>query len=110
MEPRKRRRIGPATRKALARRYGLCGPGVMWVPCAYCGEMGEVEWLPRRRRPAWHSTVEEKVLPSTVYFEHHIEHVVPVVAGGSDDVENLTLACPPCNYLKGVSVDDCWVA
>jgi hypothetical protein len=31
----------------------------------------------------------------------HIEHIVPVIRGGSDDLTNLTLACPKCNYKKG---------
>ncbi len=29
-----------------------------------------------------------------------IEHIVPVVRGGSDDLTNLTLACQPCNAKK----------
>lgn len=30
----------------------------------------------------------------------HIEHIVPQSAGGSDDPENLCLACPSCNLHK----------
>lgn len=30
----------------------------------------------------------------------HIEHIVPVVRGGGDDLTNLTLACAPCNSKK----------
>lgn len=30
----------------------------------------------------------------------HIEHIVPVVRGGSDDLTNLTLACQSCNSRK----------
>lgn len=29
-----------------------------------------------------------------------IEHIVPVVRGGSDSLSNLTLACQPCNLKK----------
>lgn len=30
----------------------------------------------------------------------HIEHIVPVVRGGTDDLTNLTLSCPTCNLRK----------
>lgn len=30
-----------------------------------------------------------------------VEHIVPKVRGGSDRVDNLTLACAPCNQRKG---------
>ncbi|WP_261344108.1 HNH endonuclease [Rubripirellula tenax] len=30
----------------------------------------------------------------------HVEHVFPRSAGGSDDAENLALACPSCNLHK----------
>jgi hypothetical protein len=31
----------------------------------------------------------------------HIEHVVPKKHGGSDDIDNLALACIDCNLHKG---------
>ena len=30
----------------------------------------------------------------------HIDHIIPVSAGGTDDAENLTAACARCNQLK----------
>lgn len=30
----------------------------------------------------------------------HIEHITPKVAGGSNDPDNLALACPGCNLAK----------
>src|SRR5438105_3291516 len=30
----------------------------------------------------------------------HIEHIVPRIDGGSDDTDNLCLACPSCNLHK----------
>jgi hypothetical protein len=30
-----------------------------------------------------------------------VEHIVPVTRGGTDDLTNLTLACPTCNRRKG---------
>lgn len=34
-----------------------------------------------------------------------IEHIVPKTHGGTDDLENLGLACGPCNNGKGVRID-----
>ncbi|UQA55219.1 HNH endonuclease [Polyangium aurulentum] len=34
-----------------------------------------------------------------------IEHIVPRNHGGTDDVENLALACARCNSLKGIRHD-----
>jgi len=31
----------------------------------------------------------------------HVEHVIPKVHGGTDDLENLALACIDCNLHKG---------
>ncbi len=31
----------------------------------------------------------------------HIEHIIPIKHGGSDDLENLALACIDCNLHKG---------
>jgi hypothetical protein len=40
-----------------------------------------------------------------VYGWLEIEHIVPMAAGGSDDEENLWLACRLCNGFKGVQTD-----
>ncbi len=34
----------------------------------------------------------------------HIEHIIAKQHGGDDDVENLALACPDCNLLKGPNI------
>ena len=31
----------------------------------------------------------------------HVEHIVPKIPGGTDDLENLALACMDCNLHKG---------
>ena len=31
----------------------------------------------------------------------HVDHVVPLCRGGSDNVDNLALTCPRCNMKKG---------
>lgn len=34
----------------------------------------------------------------------HVEHVIPKVHGGSDDIDNLALACIDCNLHKGTNL------
>ncbi len=34
----------------------------------------------------------------------HIEHIIARQHGGTDDAENLALACPECNYQKGTNL------
>lgn len=34
-----------------------------------------------------------------------LEHILPRTAGGTDELENLGLACPRCNHGKGVRHD-----
>jgi hypothetical protein len=42
-------------------------------------------------------------------IRYHLEHVFPESLGGTNDIENLALACPTCNYNKSdhlFGVDD----
>jgi len=34
----------------------------------------------------------------------HVEHIIPKVHGGSDDFDNLALACIDCNLHKGTNL------
>ena len=34
-------------------------------------------------------------------LQFHVEHIIPRQHGGLDNAENLALACPDCNLLKG---------
>lgn len=34
----------------------------------------------------------------------HVDHIVAIAHGGTDDDDNLCLACPECNAFKGVNV------
>jgi 5-methylcytosine-specific restriction endonuclease McrA len=34
----------------------------------------------------------------------HVEHIIPKVHGGSDDLDNLALACIDCNLHKGTNL------
>jgi len=33
-------------------------------------------------------------------IRYHLEHVFPESLGGTEDIDNLALACPTCNYHK----------
>lgn len=37
-------------------------------------------------------------------FGFHTDHIISQKHGGSDHLENLAWACPPCNILKGTDV------
>lgn len=98
--------VGTGKRKAISARHGLTGVGETTAPCYYCGVLGRIVWAPARtEHDPWYRRVPERV-----HFDHEIEHVVPLCAGGSSDLDNLVLACEPCNRRKGVCLDDSWMA
>lgn len=35
------------------------------------------------------------------FSEYHVEHVIPVAVGGTNDLPNLVLSCPECNHIAG---------
>lgn len=39
---------------------------------------------------------------------YHVDHVMPIVLGGSNWPDNLQLLCPPCNRKKGALHPDEW--
>jgi len=53
--------------------------------CAYCGR-----------------TVDPDDDSEFRFFSSVIEHMRPLAAGGTNDLSNLTVSCPPCNMVKGV--------
>lgn len=42
--------------------------------------------------------------------EYHVDHVIPVIRGGSDDPDNIVLSCPFCNQSKGSKSIEEWLA
>jgi 5-methylcytosine-specific restriction endonuclease McrA len=34
----------------------------------------------------------------------HVEHIIPKIHGGTDDLDNLALACIDCNLHKGTNL------
>lgn len=41
---------------------------------------------------------------STKMKNYHVEHRIPLARGGSNGLENIVLACPPCNLSKGTKM------
>lgn len=35
---------------------------------------------------------------------YHIEHIIPVAVGGTNNISNLAISCPTCNVLAGSKV------
>lgn len=69
--------------------------------CNYCGK-------PVFEDITWAGVVgldendNEVTAPRTErYYNYHIDHVVPLVAGGTNDFSNLVIACVGCNVKKG---------
>ncbi len=85
-------RAGKAARRAVRARYHFEGRERV---CYYCG-LDEDEltyiWEP--------SGVPNRNARLTV------DHVLPISRGGTNDLDNLVLACQPCNVSKGNSTLD----
>lgn len=40
--------------------------------------------------------------------EYHIDHVIPLKRGGTNDPRNIVISCPVCNLSKGVKLPNEW--
>ena len=54
----------------------------------------------QKGRCYWGSRVNPECT-QTLTRGYHVDHVIPLAAGGSNGPENLVLACPSCNQRKG---------
>jgi hypothetical protein len=70
----------------LSDKFGWC--------CWYCGiSLRPIDTESQRQKRKHSSMVVREI-------ETHIDHVVPIVAGGTNDIGNLALACEFCNRAK----------
>lgn len=89
---RKKKAIPLGARREIARRYGVDGSGQSAeAECHYCGAKGSV-----------HQTNN--------YYVHfrdlEIDHIIPESQGGSNEANNLVLACMSCNRKRANTVAD----
>ena len=90
----KRRSVSREKRSVVAfwgyYEYKARGGEGKYAICSYCGKRGRFI----AGKKAWW-VIEEGIAP----FE--VDHIIPVSRGGTNDYENLTLACRWCNRSKG---------
>jgi hypothetical protein len=84
MRSNKRERERQRIAWKLSKRYD-------WI-CWYCGI--NLKPVQSERQKNKHTSVIVRGL------ESHIDHIIPKVAGGTDDIDNLALACECCNRAK----------
>lgn len=49
-------------------------------------------------------------VPLNPFCNFHVDHVIPLSRGGSNEIENLAPACEPCNLYKGSMLVEEWRA
>lgn len=92
--PYRKKAIPLAVRRGVALKYRCKPGGTAVAPCHRCGRPGRI---------TWHRLYSGK--PSSwVTFEHELDHLHPERHGGDATVENIALACRPCNRKKGAKV------
>ena len=91
---RKRRALGVVVRRLVYERDGFT--------CQICGVETLDPRLAGRERVMGGRTVRV-LTQSEVDRIREVDHVVPLARGGTDELENLQVACHRCNRLKGDS-------
>ena len=88
--------------------------GVIWIMLRT--RTNERTIKPTERIP-WPKGLKQELMKrqnnTCVYCGHRrtarlfeIDHIFPVVRGGSNDIENLQVICSPCNMRKGIQSDE----
>jgi 5-methylcytosine-specific restriction endonuclease McrA len=73
------------------------------------------QWTAAERKKIWTNSEKQcrycrTSLESAGGDIMHIDHIVPVIAGGSDDLDNLTAACVTCNLKKNAKSEERFLA
>lgn len=83
----KKRTITGPVRAAVAKKYGLSGPGSeKEVNCYYCGKPGKMNWWTK----GW-----------ITILDLEFDHFQSEVSGGKTEEPNIVVACRFCNRSKG---------
>lgn len=98
MNKRKKAQISDRLKRDIAAKYGCRRGKVVSAKCCYCDYVGQIRWIAHSSEAA--GFVSFKGL--------HVEHVIPESRGGDTAIENLVLACRPCNLDKGNRTPDEW--
>lgn len=116
--PVPRRPIPKSAMAAVAVRLGVKQDGTPHaLECHYCGRPGELTWwspgtFVERTYVGWGDPEPvDTIVPSQVFRAAWLEwdHVLPVHHGGTNDPDNLVLACQPCNCSKGKHTLQEWI-
>jgi putative transposase len=106
--------VGKDRVQRIWRREGLKVPqkqrarGRLWLGDGSC-----VRLRPERTNHVWSYDLDRGQCAqcgANVYLElteeQHMDHIVPLAVGGTNDLSNLQLLCAPCNLAKGKQLID----
>lgn len=101
-----RKKLTLTAKRSVAARYGAQrGGGPVSVECFYCGHAGTITWF----APGtcnWYGQIKPgEFVHATLEFDHFDA----VVRGGSNEGDNLVLACWTCNGSKSGRTLDEWL-
>jgi 5-methylcytosine-specific restriction endonuclease McrA len=73
------------------------------------------QWTAKERKTIWENSEKQCrycgiPLATPAGDVMHIDHIVPVIAGGGDDIDNLGAACVICNLKKNAKSEERFLA
>lgn len=99
VNPPHNRRLSDREKRHYLASIGLTPGDERTMTCTYCDAAGVGWWCPTTNRTYLHGMWR----PGQA--ELHIDHVIPLHHGGTNDHTNLTIACGSCNSRKGYRAD-----
>jgi 5-methylcytosine-specific restriction enzyme A len=91
----------------MALRRCLGGCGALINAASYCSRCrprngSTRQWRNNRARVLYRDRWTCQIQgPGCTRYATHVDHITPVLFGGSDDESNLRAACAVCNLAKG---------